>query len=100
MSTIIISIFVIALVLALIIVIAGKVKSAKTGADEEKRKDVSALMREASKRLAQNPQDVTGLNMMGEVAFQQQNWEKAYSCYASLMDKMATLPLSEQTTEL
>ena len=96
MSTIIISIFVIALVLALIIVIAGKVKNAKDGADEEKRKDVSALMREASKRLAQNPQDVTGLTMMGEVAFQQQNWEKAYSYYASLMDKMATLPLAEQ----
>ncbi len=96
MSTIIISIFVIALVLALIMLIADRIKKAKTGADEEKRKDVSSLMREASKRLTQNPQDVTGLNMMGEVAFQQQNWEKAYSCYASLMDKMASLPLSEQ----
>ena len=83
MSTIIISVFVIALVLALVILIAGKVKSAKNGIAEEKRKDVSSLMRDATKRLTQNPQDVTGLNMMGEVAFQQQNWEKAYSCYAS-----------------
>ena len=96
MSTIIISVFVIALVLALVILIAGKVKSAKNGMAEEKRKDVSALMRDATKRLTQNPQDVTGLNMMGEVAFQQQNWEKAYSCYASLMDKIAELPLKEQ----
>jgi len=96
MSTIIISVFVIALVLALVILIAGKVKSAKNGIAEEKRKDVSALMRDATKRLTQNPQDVTGLNMMGEVAFQQQNWEKAYSCYASLMDKIAELPLKEQ----
>lgn len=96
MSTIIISVFVIALVLALVILIAGKVKSAKNGIAEGKRKDVSALMRDATKRLTQNPQDVTGLNMMGEVAFQQQNWEKAYSCYASLMDKIAELPLKEQ----
>ncbi len=96
MSTIIISVFVIALVLALVILIAGKVKSAKNGIAEEKRKDVSSLMRDATKRLTQNPQDVTGLNMMGEVAFQQQNWEKAYSCYASLMDKIAELPLKEQ----
>ncbi|MGP1437450.1 MAG: tetratricopeptide repeat protein [Treponema sp.] len=96
MSTIIISVFIIALVLAFVIVVSGKVKNARNGANEERRKDVSALMRDATKRLTQNPQDVTGLTMMGEVAFQQQNWEKAYSCYASLMDKMAELPVKEQ----
>ncbi len=94
--TIIISVFIITSVLALLIVVSGKVKNAKKGADEGRRKDVSALMREASKRLAQNPQDVTGLTMMGEVAFQQQNWEKAYSCYAVLMNKMAEIPVGEQ----
>lgn len=94
--TIIVPIFIVSAVIALIIAVAGKLRNTKNEANEGKRKDVSLLMREASKRLSQNPQDVTGLTMMGEVSFQQQNWEKAYSCYGALMNKMAEIPVSEQ----
>ena len=94
--TLIVPIFIIAAVLALIVVIAGKVRNTKDEANEGRKKDVSALMREASKRLSQNPHDVAGLQMMGEASFQQQNWEKAYSCYATLMNKMADIPVTEQ----
>jgi len=96
MFTVIVPIFIIATVLALILVVAGKVKNKTTEASEGRKKDVSALMREASKRLSQNPQDVAGLTMMGEASFQQQNWEKAYSCYATLMNKLAEIPVTEQ----
>ena len=95
-TTIIVSVFIIALFFALLIFISGKIKSAKKGAEEGRKKDVSSLLREASKRLAQNPHDVTGLTMMGEVSFQQQNWEKAYSCYATLMNKLQDTPVNEQ----
>jgi len=94
--TVIVPIFIIASVLALIIVIVGKMRSSKNAAKNEKSKDVSSQMREASKRLTQNPHDITGLTMMGDVSFQQQNWEKAYSCYATLMNKLGELPVKEQ----
>ncbi len=96
MYTIVVPIFIIALVIALILVVAGKVRNAKKDVDEGRKKDVSALLREASKRLAQNPTDVSGLTMMGEVSFQQQNWEKAYSCYATLMNKLAEMAVNDQ----
>lgn len=96
MSTIIIVTFVIALVLAIIIFVSGRVRSVKKDSTEGKKKDVSALMREASKRLSQNPHDVEGLKMMGEVSFQQQNWEKSYSCYATLMNKLGEMTVNEQ----
>ena len=92
-TTIIVSVFIIALFFALLIFISGKIKNAKKGAEEGRKKDVSSLLREASKRLAQNPHDVAGLTMMGEVSFQQQNWEKAYSCYATLMNKLQDTPV-------
>lgn len=94
--TVIVPIFIIALVLALVIVVVGKMRSSKSAAKNAKAKDVSALVREASRRLSQNPHDVTGLTMMGDVSFQQQNWEKAYSCYATLMNKLGELPVNEQ----
>ncbi|PIE97854.1 MAG: hypothetical protein CR988_06235 [Treponema sp.] len=52
-------------------------------------KDRNAILNAASKKLAQNPHDFTGLSMMGGVYFEDNDWEKAYSVYSTLSEQVA-----------
>ncbi|EID85638.1 Restriction endonuclease [Treponema sp. JC4] len=67
------------------------ISSAKKG----KKKDVSgriqkkgkaAIIKEAQKKLAHNPHDVTALRELGNIYFSEKNWEKAYAAYKTLLD--------------
>lgn len=95
-SVFIISVFIIVVVIGLLLIIAGKAKNITH--NTQKTKTRAVLMREATKRLAQNSRDPVGLNIMGNVYYQEQDWEKAYSSYSMMMDNMKNLPLPEQFT--
>lgn len=56
----------------------------------------AGLMKEASRRLAQNPHDVEGLFIMGDIYYQDQDWEKAYTAYSALLDRMKPLEMNKQ----
>lgn len=56
------------------------------GKKREKRKDRGTVIREASRRLASNPRDPEGLSAMGNIHYQDQDWEKAYPIYEILVD--------------
>lgn len=56
------------------------------GKKREKRKDRGTIIREASRRLASNPRDPEGLSAMGNIHYQDQDWEKAYPIYEILVD--------------
>ncbi|GAB1455625.1 hypothetical protein MASR2M48_09320 [Spirochaetota bacterium] len=43
-----------------------------------KAKDHAQVLKEANRRLAQNPKDAEALQAMGEVFFSEQSWEKAF----------------------
>ncbi len=94
MFTIVISIFIIAVVLGLLLLIVSKIKKTQKRAAGEKSR--SALMKEASKRLNQNPKDVHGLSIMGNIHYQEKNWEKAYAVYSILIDRIKSLETSKQ----
>ena len=44
------------------------------------------LLREAEKRLAQNPRNPEALGTAGEIYFSDENWDQAYKTYGTLMD--------------
>ena len=94
MSVLIISIFIIIAVVAVVTFALTSLKG--SGKSLTPRKNKAAIIREASKRLAQNPNDSTALLMAGDIYFQDQDWEKAYASYAALMDQMSGRAPSEQ----
>lgn len=94
-TTIIISFLVIVIAIAIIVLISSKSKgSSSTG--KKKVKGRAVLMKEATRRLTQNPHDTEGLSIMGDIYYQDQDWEKAYSTYAVLIDHMKALEMSKQ----
>ncbi len=61
-------------------------KPGEKGPKREKRKDRGTIIREATRRLAANPRDPDGLSAMGNIHYQEQDWEKAYPIYEILID--------------
>ena len=94
-STIIISFFVIIIVAVILVLIATRNKSPSSGG-RKKVKGRAVLMKEASRRLAQNPHDIEGLFIMGDIYYQDQDWEKAYTAYSALLDRMKPLEMNKQ----
>ena len=94
MSVVIISLFIIIAVVAVVTVVMTGLKGHGTLSIGKKNK--AAVIREATKRLAQNPNDSTALLMVGDIYFQDQDWEKAYASYAPLLDQMGGRIPSEQ----
>jgi tetratricopeptide (TPR) repeat protein len=45
-----------------------------------------AALKEALKRLAQNPRDPQGLLIAGDIYFEEQSWDKAYKTYEALLE--------------
>jgi tetratricopeptide (TPR) repeat protein len=58
----------------------GETGKAKLGKSQE------AALKEANKRLAQNPKDPQGLAIMGDVYFREGNWDQAHKAYQSLLE--------------
>jgi tetratricopeptide (TPR) repeat protein len=81
----IVTIIIIISVALLLLSLLSRKKDAK-GSKKEKRKDRGSIIREATKRLSQNPRDPDGLSAMGNIYFQEQDWEKAYGAYEVLVD--------------
>jgi len=64
------------------------------GASREKKrfksKDAAAALKDANRRLAQNPKDASALTVVAEAYFNEQNWEKAFKTYNLLQELCAT----------
>lgn len=57
-----------------------------------KKKDRSALLREANRALSQNPKDHEALETIARIHYDNQDWEKAMRTYAMLVELAATNP--------
>lgn len=56
------------------------------GKSKGRSKDRSQLLKEATRRLAANPKDVDALDVIADVAWSDQDWEKAFKYYGELVD--------------
>lgn len=82
MSFLIAAVIMIALV-AVLTLFTGKGKGGSAKGNTNKNK--AQIIKEANKRLAKNPHDPLGLVPLGEVYFDSQLWEKAFSVYSDLV---------------
>ena len=62
----------------------------KGGTKKGKGKDRATMLREANKRLSQNPRDGEALKILADVNYQDGNFDKAFKTYALLTDLCAT----------
>ena len=93
-SVLIISIFIIVAVVAIVTFAMTSLKG--SGSSLAGKKNKAAIIREATKRLSQNPNDIAALLMAGDIYFQDQDWEKTYASYAPLLDQIRGRAPSEQ----
>ena len=57
-----------------------------------KAKDHAQVLKEANRRLAQNPKDTDALTALGEIYYAEQAWDKAFKTYESLLEAAAGNP--------
>ncbi len=66
-----------------------------------KKRDRESLIREANKRLAQNPKDEKALSQLADLYYSEENWDKAYRSYGALLELVpASSDLDELTISL
>ena len=94
MSVLVISIFIIIAVAAVITVVVTHLKDRGKALSGKKNK--AAIIREATKLLTQNPNDGYALLMLGDIYYQDQEWEKTYASYAPLLAQVNGRTPSEQ----
>lgn len=84
--------------LALTVIIGAAVFSRGKGSGTGKKgkkiraKDHGQILKEANRRLAQNPKDPDALLALGEVYYSSQNWDKAFKVYETLVEVSAGNP--------
>lgn len=79
------------LLIAVVIVIAFAailigISTKKSSPKNKKKKNRSQIIKEASRKLAQNPHNPEGLIALGNVYFSEHNWEKAYQIYETMLN--------------
>ena len=78
----------------LIFVISSRKKKGDDASSSKKRKtktkSAAVLLKEANKRLAQNPEDSEALQIVADNYYQSGNFEKAFTSYNMLIDHCAT----------
>ncbi len=94
MITVVISVFIIAVILGVVFLFVTKFKRPMKKNTGEKSRAI--LMKEASKRLNQNPKDIQGLMIMGNIHYQEKDWEKTYSIFSMLIDRIKLIDASKQ----
>lgn len=67
----------------------GKSKD-KSAKGKQKVKDRGTILKEANRRLSQNPRDAEALKMLGDVYYQEEDFDKALKTFGVLVDLCAT----------
>ncbi|TFG82523.1 MAG: tetratricopeptide repeat protein [Spirochaetales bacterium] len=88
--------------LSLVILVGGMVLTTSSNPGKKgrrlKAKDNVQILKEANRRLAQNPKDGEALMALGDVYFLEQAWDKAFKVYETLMDVAAGNPDLDEFT--
>jgi tetratricopeptide (TPR) repeat protein len=84
--------FTLALIVVIFILFMGR-KRESSGGGKPRSKNREARMREANKRLTVNPLDPEALNIMGDIYFEENAWDKAVKTYETLADIIAREPV-------
>lgn len=86
-------------ILLIFVLLARKNKPKEPGERKKSRpKDRNAIIKEANKKLAQNPKDADALQALADLYYTEQSFDKAYKIYELLLDLCATNPNLDEFT--
>ena len=74
------------LIITIIIVMSAKRSNKKDVKDKIKKKGETYLIKEAEKKLAHDPHNVSALELLGDLSYNNKNWEKTWNVYKTLYD--------------
>ncbi len=60
------------------------------------RRDRDAVVRDATRRLSQNPRDANALLALGEIAYREEDFRSARTCYKTLVDLAPAVPAIDE----
>ena len=85
------------IVLILIVVVMFTVMGrSKDGGSNKKNKSQDTIIRDANRKLASNPRDHEALLAIGEIYYQEGNWESVYKTYETLSEMTSTYPTMDE----
>ena len=70
------------IIIFLVMMILGRSK----GGGEKRSKGRDSIMKNATKRLEQNPHDPVALGELGDLYYREENWDQAYKTYGTLAE--------------
>jgi tetratricopeptide (TPR) repeat protein len=88
-------VIVVLLVFVIVISLAFSAKKGGVSVGGKKRpkaKDRSQVLKEANRRLASNPKDLEALAALGSLAWDEQDWERAFKAYETIAESGAGNP--------
>lgn len=86
---------IIAALLVIGIIVVNSVKKSSRSKDVKakvQKKGEGVLIREAEKKLARDPHNTDALNLLGDLYYNDKNWEKTWNIYKTLYDISAAHP--------
>jgi tetratricopeptide (TPR) repeat protein len=78
------------LVVSIFLLFMSRTRTSPVRGGKRSRGDNEAIIKDANRRLAQNPNDLQALNSLAGAYFDDQNWDKAMRAYESLTDQIAS----------
>jgi len=85
---VVIGIIALVLIVSLVFILRGFLRGGVSGGGKRSR-DAEAAIKEANRKLAQNPNDPEALFILANSYFDDQNWDKAMRTYETLIDQLA-----------
>ena len=89
MISILVGIIAIILVAGIFIFVFMRLQGSKFGSGKQSKGDLEAIIKEAGKRLSQNPNDVEAMYALATAYFDDENWDKAMRTYETLIDHIS-----------
>ncbi|MDR2068799.1 MAG: tetratricopeptide repeat protein [Spirochaetaceae bacterium] len=83
---------IIVLIVIIIVMMTILSRSKGTGGGGKRAKGRDAIVKNANKRLSQNPRDPEGLLALGDIYYQEEAWDKAYKNYETLLELAGSSP--------
>ena len=90
MISILIGVGAIILIVALVFILMGRAGNSSLKGSKFSKKDREAAIKEANKRLIQNPKDTEALYTIANAYFDDESWDKAMKTYETLIDHLSS----------
>ena len=79
-------VLVLAVIVVVVLTVTGRSKGGGGSVPAKRERNRDAIVRDANKRLSQNPRDYAALSALGNIYYREGQWEEAYKAYEILIN--------------